>query len=97
MNARTLLTLAAVGILALLSWDRLAAEDEGSKGLKTEVQALRRAILRLGTEIHDLRWDARSEAISSWKAGTYFIAYPKVGNGGTDADARKVGGTWGTP
>ena len=45
-----------------------------------------------------LMLDAKGAAAPwPWKPGAFFVAYPKIGQGDTDADALAAGGTWGKP
>ena len=65
------------------------------KKLVDEVKELRSSFER---HSHPVKWwNPKEGASTSWTGGTFFIAYPKVGVGDSDADAARAGGTWGTP
>ena len=74
--------------LAKLTDQQKATADELAK-LKIDFKRHSHPVLMLDAKGGAAPWP--------WKPGAFFVAYPKIGRGDTDADAMAAGGTWGKP
>lgn len=76
--------------------DEVVKLAQACEALKGDLEKLKTAFER---HSHPVKfWDAEKKAATAWtEVGSFFIAYPKVGQGDSDADAAAAGGTWGTP
>jgi hypothetical protein len=87
MNVRTLIVLVAAAI-GLASFGGLFAQDDGSAAANREIQALRGAVLKLASEIHELRtenhqlrdeFERHSHPVKIWNARRKKITEWKAG------------------
>lgn len=78
---------------------KLKAElDDVKKAHEELKQQFEQAVQDFKRHSHPVKWwNPKDKTSKSWDKGVFFIAYPKVGSGDSDSDARAAGGTWGVP